>query len=67
VELPAGATVWSAFVAGQPVRPSQNGGKLLLPLEQSGDDATVPVTLTYIGTNGLPRTRGQDRSRLTPV
>jgi type II secretory pathway pseudopilin PulG len=59
VELPAGATVWSAFVAGQPVRPSQNGGKLLLPLEQSGDDATVPVTLTYVGTNGFPKTRGQ--------
>jgi type II secretory pathway pseudopilin PulG len=59
VELPAGATVWSAFVAGQPVRPSQNGGKLLLPLEQSGDDATVPVTLTYVGTNTFPRTHGQ--------
>ena len=59
VELPAGATVWSAFVAGQPVRPSQNGGRLLLPLEQSGDDATVPVTLTYVGTNLFPRTHGQ--------
>ncbi len=58
VELPAGATVWSAFVAGQPVRPSQNGAKLLLPLEQSSEDATVPVTLTYVGTNLFPRTHG---------
>ena len=59
VELPAGSTVWSAFVAGQPVRPSRSDGKLLLPLEQSGsDDATVAVTLTYVGTNAFPKARG---------
>ena len=32
IELPAGAKVWSAFVAGQPVRPSLRDGKLLLPI-----------------------------------
>lgn len=59
VELPAGATVWSAFVAGQPVRPSRRGGKLLLPLEQSGaDDASVSIELTYVGTNAFPKTHG---------
>ncbi len=36
VALPAGANVWSAFVAGQPVRPSLRVGKLLLPIQQSG-------------------------------
>jgi hypothetical protein len=59
VTLPPGATVWSAFVAGQPVRPSLREGRLLLPLEQSGpDDAPVAITLTYIGTNFFPATRG---------
>ncbi|PYI88336.1 MAG: hypothetical protein DME26_03785, partial [Verrucomicrobia bacterium] len=32
IGLPAGATVWSAFVAGRAVRPSIKEGKLLLPL-----------------------------------
>ena len=59
VELPAGATVWSAFVAGQPVRPSRRDGKLLLPLEQSGaDNAPVSIELTYVGTNTFPKTHG---------
>jgi type II secretory pathway pseudopilin PulG len=60
VELPPGATVWSAFVAGQPVRPGKRETKLLLPLEKSGaDDAPVTVELTYVGTNFFPRVRGQ--------
>ncbi|MBE0541174.1 MAG: type II secretion system protein [Verrucomicrobia bacterium] len=60
VELPPGASVWSAFVVGQPVRPSRRDGKLLLPLEQSGsDDAPVTIELTYAGTNTFPRVRGQ--------
>jgi hypothetical protein len=59
VELPAGATVWSAFVAGQPVRPSRRDGKLLLPLEQSGaDEGPVAVALTYVDTNSFPKNRG---------
>lgn len=42
ITLPAGATVWSALLAGKPVRPGQSpDGSLLLPLEKSrgGDDA----------------------------
>jgi len=59
VELPADAKVWSAFVAGQPVRPSQREGKLLLPIESSGaDDGAMSVELTYVGTNVFPKTRG---------
>lgn len=60
VTLPANATnVWSAFVAGQPVRPSVRGGKLLLPLERSGaDGAAIAVELIYIGSDKFPRTRG---------
>jgi hypothetical protein len=60
VELPAGAKVWSAFVAGQPVRPSLREGKLLLPLQEWGaDEETVAVELTYVGTNAFPRARGK--------
>jgi prepilin-type processing-associated H-X9-DG protein len=52
VVLPPGASVWSAFVAGQAVRPSLRDGKLLLPLENAGsDDAALTVELTYVSTN----------------
>jgi type II secretory pathway pseudopilin PulG len=57
VELPADAKVWSAFVAGQPVRPSSRGGKLLLPIESSGD-GDMAVELTYVGTNVFPHGKG---------
>jgi hypothetical protein len=42
ITLPAGATVWSASLAGRPIRPGQSpDGSLLLPLEKSrgGEDA----------------------------
>jgi hypothetical protein len=59
VELPPGATNWSAFVAGQPVRPSRSNGKLLLPLQPSGaENGPVSVELTYVGANSFPRGRG---------
>ena len=60
VGLPPGTTnVWSAFVAGQAVRPSVQGGKLMLPLERSGaEGAPVSVELTYVGTNPFPQRRG---------
>jgi hypothetical protein len=58
VVLPEGAQVWSAFVAGQPVRPSREGGKLLLPMERSGSEETVAVELTYVGAGSFPRRRG---------
>jgi hypothetical protein len=52
VVLPPGASVWSAFVAGQAVRPSLRDGKLLLPLENAGsDEAALTVELTYVSTN----------------
>ena len=59
IALPAGATVWSAFVAGRPVRPSFNGGKLLIPLEHSvGDDSAIPVDLVYVDTSLFPHKKG---------
>jgi hypothetical protein len=59
IALPAGARVWSAFVADQPVRPSLRDGKLLLPIESSGaDDGAITVELTYVGMNAFPRDRG---------
>jgi hypothetical protein len=60
VELPANAMVWSAFVAGQPVRPSRREGKLMLPLERSAaDGAPVKVELTYIGAQRFPKSKGR--------
>ncbi|HLZ54772.1 MAG TPA: hypothetical protein VKS19_09870, partial [Verrucomicrobiae bacterium] len=59
IGLPAGAKVWSAFVAGQPVQPSLRDGKILLPIEQSGvDDGAMSVELVYVGTNAFPRSHG---------
>jgi hypothetical protein len=59
VTLPAGATVWSAFVAGQAVRPSVREDKLLLPLEHSnGDDTPIAIELTYVGATPFPQHRG---------
>ncbi|HMP83958.1 MAG TPA: hypothetical protein PKA41_14765, partial [Verrucomicrobiota bacterium] len=66
VELPPKTTVWSAFVAGQPVRPSQRDGKLLLPLQEWGaDEESVSVELTYVGGNAFPKVRG-DVSFISP-
>jgi type II secretory pathway pseudopilin PulG len=60
LELPTGATVWSAFVAGQAVRPSVRDGKLLLPVEPSTADAgATPVELTYVGSAPFPGVRGK--------
>lgn len=60
VGLPPGTTnVWSAFVAGQAVRPSLRGDKLMVPLERSSaDGAPVSVELTFVGTNKFPQRRG---------
>jgi hypothetical protein len=52
ITLPPGATVWSASLAGRPVRPGQSpDGSLLLPLEKSrgGDDAPAfAVEVLYL-------------------
>ena len=59
IELPRDSKVWSAFVAGEPVRPSLRGEKLLLPIQQSSvDDGAMNVELTYVGTNAFPRKHG---------
>ncbi|MBX3745249.1 MAG: hypothetical protein KF833_08045 [Verrucomicrobiae bacterium] len=62
VQLPAGAVVWSAFVADQPVRPRQRDGRLLLPIDPLGDpDALVELQLTYVQSARFPRHRGRVR------
>jgi hypothetical protein len=59
LELPPGSKIWSAFVAGQPVRPTRRADTILLPLERSGsDDAPVSVELTYVGADRFPKTKG---------
>jgi len=62
VTLPPGARVWSAFVAGQAVRPgkSEREGVVQLPLERaSSGDETVKVELTYVSPEKFPTTRGR--------
>ena len=58
VELPPEGKVWSAFVAGAPVRPTKQGGKLLLPLEQSAGDGAVAVEFTYTSQDRFPKRKG---------
>ncbi len=59
VQLPPQATLWSAFVAGEPVRPSENQGRLLLPLAQNlGGDSPITVELTYVERGQFPAHRG---------
>ena len=59
IELPEKTTVWSAFVGGEPVRPSRREGKLLLPLERdTASDAPLAVELTFIGQDKFPKTHG---------
>lgn len=60
IALPPGTTnVWSAFVAGQPVRPCVRAGKLLLPMERSSGDTPVTVEVTYVGSAHFPKGRGE--------
>ncbi len=52
ISLPTGATVWSASLAGRPIRPGQSpDGNLLLPLEKSkgGDEPPAfEVEILYL-------------------
>ncbi|HVY71528.1 MAG TPA: hypothetical protein VHH73_16465, partial [Verrucomicrobiae bacterium] len=58
--LPAGMRLWSAFVGGVAVRPTQRGGTLLLPLENGATpDAPVTIELIYVGTARFPRSSGK--------
>jgi hypothetical protein len=56
--LPKGAQVWSAFVAGEAVRPTQRADKVLLPLERSDTAEAFGVTLTYIHADKFPPAKG---------
>ena len=59
IELPEKATVWSAFVAGEPIRPNVREGKLLLPLARdTASDAPFAVELTFVGQDKFPKRSG---------
>jgi len=58
--LPAGSKIWSAFVAGNPVRPNHKDGKFLLPLTREiAADAPISVDLTYVGSSPFPSRKGK--------
>jgi hypothetical protein len=71
LNLPASATLWSASVAGRPVRPGRaSDGSLLLPLEKmkSGDDAAAfVVEISYIDRTSSWADRGRMRLSLVAV
>jgi hypothetical protein len=49
ITLPAGATIWSASLGGQPVRPGQSpDGSLLLPLEKTRAGEEAPAFVLEI-------------------
>lgn len=68
ITLPQGALVWSASLAGKPVRPGESpDGAVLLPLEKSraGDDAPVfPVEVMYLSREAPWTEKGRLRLQL---
>jgi hypothetical protein len=68
ITLPTGATVWSASLAGKPVRPGQSpDGSLLLPLEKSrgAEDAPAfPVDILYLVKATAWQDKGHERVTL---
>ena len=71
LNLPATAVLWSASVAGRPIRPGRAGdGSLLLPLEKSrsGDEAPAfVVELTYMDRAPALVDKGRTRVSLVSV
>ena len=63
VRLPEGATLWSAAVAGRPLRPGlDQNGAVLLTLEKgrSGEEAPAfAVELTYVQRSGAWTDKGR--------
>jgi hypothetical protein len=68
ITLPPGAVVWSAALAGKPVRPGQSpDGSLLLPLEKArgGEDAQAfVVEVLYLGRAAAWEDKGRVRLAL---
>jgi hypothetical protein len=71
ITLPEGAIVWSASLAGKPVRPGQSpDGSLLLPLEKSrgADDAPAfEVEILYATKTAPWEEKGHERVTLPSV
>jgi hypothetical protein len=71
LSLPPGAVLWSASVAGRPIRPGRApDGSLLLPLEKtrSGDDASAfVVEVSYLDHTTQWADRGRMRLSLVAV
>jgi len=71
INLPAGAVLWSASVAGRPIRPGRSpDGSLLLPLEKmkSGDEAAAfIVEIAYMDHTTPWTERGRVRLSLVSV
>lgn len=67
--LPSGAVLWSASVAGRPIRPGRApDGSLLLPLEKSRGGAEAPafvVELSYL--DRAPAWTDKGRTRLSLI
>ncbi len=60
LNLPAGSTIWSTFVAGDPVRPNKRDGKFLLPLSrEAASDAPIQIDLAYVGDQPFPKHSGE--------
>ena len=63
ITLPPGATLWSASLAGNPVRPGQSpDGSVLLPLEKSHTGEESPefaVEIVYISRGTMWNDKGQ--------
>jgi hypothetical protein len=68
ITLPPGATLWSASLSGNPVRPGQSpDGALLLPLEKAraGEDAPLfAVEVLYISRDTAWTEKGQSKLTL---
>ena len=71
LNLPTGAVLWSASVAGRPIRPGRApDGSLLLPLEKtrSGDEAAAfVVEVSYLDRTPAWTDRGRTRVSLVAV
>src|SRR4030095_5519665 len=75
ITLPSGATLWSAALAGQPVRPGQApDGSLLLPLEKSkagagsaDDPPEFAVEIVYLTPGTTWNDKGRARIALPPL